>query len=326
MNKTLLKVENLKTYFYMKRNIVKAVDGISFELNKGEVLGLVGESGCGKSATALSIMRLVPHPGKIIEGHIYFKDRDFLKLSEREMQKIRGREVGMIFQDPHNSLDPVYTVGWQLSEAITLHNKSLDKKGIFKKIIEILSKVGIPSPRERYNEYPHQFSGGQKQRIMIGMSISNIPDLIIADEPTTALDVTIQAQIIDLLKDLRKEYNVSIILITHNLGLVAEICDKVAIMYAGKIVEMGNVYDIFKEPLHPYTKLLMRSIPRVDVDMPRLEYIPGTVEGAYEIEEGCRFYPRCPFKMDICKEKIPPTYMKDSHRVYCHLYKGEKIE
>ena len=320
MNKTLLKIENLKTYYFTKKDTIKAVDGVSFEVGKGEVLGIVGESGCGKSATASSIMRLITHPGKIVDGHIYFKGKDILSLSEKEMEKIRGREIAMIFQDPHNSLNPVYTVGWQLFEAIKLHNKNLDKKSIISKIIGLLSRVGIPSPKDRYKDYPHQFSGGQKQRIMLGMSISNIPELIIADEPTTALDVTIQAQIIDLLKQMKEEYDVSLILITHNLGLVAESCDKVVIMYAGKIVEMGNAKDIFTEPLHPYTKLLLRSVPRVDVDVSRLEYISGTVEGAYEIDSGCRFYPRCPHAMNRCKEISPPLFEKNGHRVYCHLY------
>ncbi len=323
MSEVLLKVENLKTYFFMKKTIVKAVDGVSFELKRGEVLGLVGESGCGKSATALSIMRLIPHPGRIVDGHIYFKGRDLLALSEKEMRRIRGKEIGMIFQDPHNSLDPVYTVGWQLSEAITLHApKKTDKKSILKKVVDLLGKVGIPSPEDRHRDYPHQFSGGQKQRIMIGMSISNVPDLIIADEPTTALDVTVQAQIIDLMKQLKDEYNVSIILITHNLGLVAEMCEKVAIMYAGKIVEIGGVEEVFYDPLHPYTKLLLKSIPRVDIDMPRLEHIPGSVEGAYDIEEGCRFYPRCPMAMDKCKDTSVRAYSKGDHIVYCHLYEG----
>ena len=324
MSGILLKIEDLKTYFFMKRSIVKAVDGISFDLRKGEVLGLVGESGCGKSATALSIMRLIPPPGKIVEGHIYFKDRDLVSLSEKEMRKIRGKEIGMIFQDPHNSLNPVYTVGWQLDEAIKLHQQvKEDKKSVLQKVINILSKVGIPSPANRYRDYPHHFSGGQKQRIMIGMSISNVPDLIIADEPTTALDVTVQAQIIDLLKQLKNEYNVSVILITHNLSLVADMCDKVAIMYAGKIVEIGDAEEIFYNPLHPYTELFLKSIPRADIDIPRLEHIPGTVEGAYEIECGCRFYPRCPQAMDRCKHEKLVKHSVGSHKVYCHLYGGE---
>jgi oligopeptide/dipeptide ABC transporter ATP-binding protein len=325
MSEALLRVEDLRTYFFMKRYTVKAVDGVSFHVNKGEVLGIVGESGCGKSATALSIMRLISYPGRIVGGKILFKGRDLLSLDERKMREIRGREIGMIFQDPHNSLDPVYNVGWQLMEAIKLHSEEkTPKEKLLDKILGILRKVGIPSPKDRHGDYPHQFSGGQKQRIMIGMSISNIPDLIIADEPTTALDVTVQAQIIDLLRGLQREYGVSIILITHNLGLVAEICNRVAIMYAGKIVEYGDVEKIFYEPLHPYTKLLLKSIPRVDSDTSRLEPIPGSVEGAYDILRGCRFYPRCPEAMEICKERNPTLYKREGHMVLCHLYGGEE--
>jgi len=322
MKEKILEVKNLKTYFFLRRGVVKAVDGVSFSLSKGESLGIVGESGSGKTMTALSILRLVPYPGKIVEGEIVFKGRNLLDLSEKEMRRIRGKEISVIFQDPHNSLNPVFTVGWQVGEAIELHS---DEKPVWKSILErvisLLKSVGIPKVEERVNDYPHQFSGGQKQRIMIGMSISNNPDLVIADEPTTALDVTIQAQIIDLLKDLRNKYNSSIILITHNMGLVAELCDNVAVMYSGKIVEYGPIEKIFKEPLHPYTQLLLRCIPRTDVDVDYLESIPGEPPDPVNPPSGCRFHPRCPYAKEECRRE--PIYVAEfgDHYAVCELYR-----
>jgi len=319
----LLSVRNLRTYFYLKGRIVKAVDNVSFELERGETLGIVGESGSGKTMTVLSIMRLIPYPGRIIGGEVIFKGRDLLKLPEREMRRIRGKEISMIFQDPHNSLNPVYNVGWQVGEAIELHSDGKPNwRNIIRRVIGLLRDVGIPKVEERIRDYPHQFSGGQKQRIMIGMSISNTPDLIIADEPTTALDVTIQAQILDLLKSLRSRYNSSIILITHNMGIVAELCDKIAVMYGGRIVEYGDVDRMFSEPLHPYTRLLLRCIPRIDMDVDRLEYIPGSPQDAVYIDRGCRFRPRCPHAMDRCRDEPLFRYEYDGHIVECELYRG----
>ncbi len=322
MTHPLLDVRNLKTYFYLRRGVVKAVDGVSFRLNRGEALGIVGESGSGKTMTALSILRLVPYPGKIVGGEIIFKGRDLLKLTEKEMRHIRGKEISLIFQDPQNSLNPVFTVGWQVGEAIELHSEGKPLwDRIIEKVINILRGVGIPRVEDRVNDYPHEFSGGQKQRIMIGMSISNNPDIIIADEPTTALDVTIQAQIIDLLKDLRSRYNSSIILIAHNMGLVSELCDNVAVMYAGRIVEYGSIEEIFNDPLHPYTRMLLRCIPRTDIDVDKLESIPGEPPDPVNPPSGCRFHPRCPYAKEECKRD--PIYIEniDGHMAVCELYR-----
>ena len=318
----LLEVRDLKTYFFLRKGVVKAVDGVSFDLDKGEALGIVGESGSGKTVTALSIMRLVPYPGRIVDGEIKFKGRDLLSLSEDEMRKIRGKEISMIFQDPHNSLNPVYNVGWQVGEAIELHTEGKPIwSRILDKVISILRGVGIPKVEERIYDYPHQFSGGQKQRIMIGMSVSNNPDLIIADEPTTALDVTIQAQIIDLLKELRHRYGSSIMLITHNMGLVAELCDRIAVMYSGKVVEYGDINRIFEEPLHPYTQLLLECIPRTDRDVDRLMSIPGEPPDPISPPRGCRFHPRCPYAKDGCRRDDIYVYRDNDHMVSCELYR-----
>jgi len=313
----LLSVRNLKTYFRVKRGVLRAVDNVSFDIKKGEVFCLVGESGCGKSITALSIMRLVPYPGEIVGGEVLFDGVDLLKLSEKEMEKIRGKRIGMIFQDPHTSLDPSYTVGWQVEEAILLHRMVKEASRL---AVNLLKRVGIPGAEKRYREYPHQLSGGLKQRAMIGIAISNSPELLIADEPTTALDVTIQAQIVDLMLRLREENGISILLITHDMGLVAEACDRLAVMYAGKIVEKGSVEEIFSEPLHPYTKALLRCVPRPDKDVEKLVAIPGTVP-EFPSASGCRFADRCPIAHKECFEIAPDEVnMGNGHQVACHLY------
>jgi len=314
---TLLSVRNLKTYFRVKRGVLRAVDNVSFDIKRGEVFCLVGESGCGKSVTALSVMRLVPYPGEIVGGEILFDGIDLLKLPEEEMEKIRGKRIGMIFQDPHTSLDPSYTVGWQVEEAVLLHRIV---KEVSRLAIDILKKVGIPGAEKRYREYPHQLSGGLKQRAMIGIAVSNSPELLIADEPTTALDVTIQTQIVNLMLKLREENGISILLITHDMGLVAEACDRLAVMYAGKIVEKGSVEEIFSEPLHPYTQALLRCVPRPDKDVEKLVAIPGTVP-EFPPSSGCRFADRCPLARKECFEMTPKEVnMGNGHRVACHLY------
>ena len=300
----LLSVRNLKTHFYTEDGIVPAVDGISFDLERGGTLGIVGESGCGKSVTSLSIMGLIPSPpGKIVDGEILFEGRDLTKLSEAEMRKIRGNEISMIFQEPMTSLNPVFTIGNQIMEAIMLHQK-LDKAAARKKAIEMLSLVGIPSPEKRIDEYPHQLSGGMRQRVMIAMALSCNPKLLIADEPTTALDVTIQAQILDLMRDLQKELGTAIIMITHDLGVIAELVDQVVVMYTGIIVERGDVETIFANPQHPYTQGLLASIPRLDMDVERLQAIPGSVPTPGNFPKGCGFHPRCPYAKDICEASV----------------------
>ena len=319
MPDSVLTVDNLQTYFHTDNEIARAVDGVSFALNQGETLGLVGESGCGKSVTSLSIMRLVPHPGRIEGGRIFFKNRDLLSASESDMRNIRGNDIAMIFQEPMTSLNPVYTCGFQIDEAVMRHH-DLDKKDARKKTVEMLHLVGIPDPERRANEYPHQLSGGQRQRIMIAMALSCNPDVLIADEPTTALDVTIQAQILDLLSDLRQQLGMSVLLITHDLGVIAEVADRVAIMYAGKIVETGPVDTIFHDPKHPYTQGLLASVPRLDVLRERLATIPGTVPDATHFLPGCRFADRCTKVEPRCRETMPALETINSdHQAACWL-------
>jgi len=319
--KTLLSVKNLKVNFYTSAGTVKAVDGISFEIAKKEIFALVGESGCGKSTTALAIMRLIPYPGKITEGSIVFENKNLLNASEDEMAKIRGKKISMIFQNPLTSLNPVYRVGDQVAEAIVLDN--IPKKAAWNKVIELFKGVKIPDAEERVYSYPHELSGGMRQRVMIGMMISREPSLIIADEPTTALDVTIQAQIIKLLSELRDTLETSILLITHDFGVVAELADRIAVMYAGKIVEMGDVYQIFENPLHPYTGMLIDALPRITKREGRLKEIPGSVPNLVNPPLGCRFHPRCPLKKEICNIKEPSLVeIEKGHFVACHLYGG----
>ena len=324
-NSYLLQVQKLKTYFYTFEGIAKAVDDVSFHLNKGETIGLVGESGCGKSVTALSIMRLIPEPpGRIVHGRVYFDRKNLLELPMSDMRRIRGNRISMIFQEPMTSLNPVFTIGNQISEMFVLHQK-LSKRESWDRAIEMLRLVQIPSPERRVHEYPHQLSGGMRQRAMIAMALSCDPEILIADEPTTALDVTIQAQVIDLMMKLKEDFDAAIILITHDLGVVAEIAQRIEVMYAGKIVEEAEAVAIFEDPKHPYTRGLLKSIPRLGQraqrGRQRLQEIPGIVPSLYELPSGCSFYPRCPNAKGICEEKPPEmTDLGGAHRVRCWLY------
>ncbi len=314
----LLEMRDLKTYFYMGDKVVKAVDGVSYSIERGKTLGLVGESGCGKSVSALSILRLIPSPpGRIEGGEIVFEQRSLLELSESEMRAIRGNDIAMIFQEPMTSLNPVFTIGYQLSEAIRLHRRAsrAEAKAIS---IELLRKVNIPSPEQRYGEYPHQLSGGMKQRAMIAMGISCNPKLLIADEPTTALDVTIQAQILELLMELRDEFKMSTLLITHDLGVVAETSDDVAVMYAGQIVEHATTRDLFANPKHPYTVGLFGSLPRLGDKRKYLDAIEGSVPDPANHPVGCRFHPRCNLMEEKCKQTdIELREIEPGHIVRC---------
>ena len=322
-NHFLLKIRNLHTYFFTDEGVAKAVDGVDLELEEGGTLGVVGESGCGKSVTALSIMRLIPDPpGKITNGEILFQGTDLLHISEAEMRKIRGRYISMIFQEPMTSLNPVFQIGDQISEVLRLH-EGMSRKGAWNQSIEMLKMVGIPAPERRVYEYPHQLSGGMRQRAMIAMALACSPKLMIADEPTTALDVTIQAQILELVNRLKKEKGMSVILITHNLGVIAETAQRVAVMYAGRIVEYADVRPIFASPKHPYTQGLLQSIPRMDQDQgrkKRLEAIPGLVPSLLELPKGCKFSNRCKFVFDRCVEEPPLIEVAPGHLVRCWLY------
>lgn len=318
----VLDVQNLKTYFFMEKGVIKAVDGINLKIETGEALGLVGESGCGKSVTALSIMRIVPFPGKVVAGRIKLDGIDVLKLREEEMRKIRGEKVSIIFQDPTTALNPTITIGEQLAEVFQVHG-GLNKSEAIKAAKDMLDAVGIPSSHERLKDYPHQLSGGMKQRVMIAMALACKPKLLIADEPTTNLDVTIQAQILELLKDLRSKFLTSILLITHHLGLVAELCDKVAVMYAGKIVEYSTMRNILKNPMHPYTKGLLECIPDVTGKSKKLSYIRGNLPDPFNPPSGCRFHPRCPYILEKCKVEEPRLRnLSLNHSVACHLYEA----
>lgn len=318
----LVEVKNLQTYFYTEEGVVKAVDGVDYEIYPGETLGIVGESGCGKSVTSLSIMRLVESPpGKIEGGEINFQGKDLTKLSEKEMRKIRGNDISMIFQEPMTSLNPVYTVGDQIIEAIMLH-KGVKRKEARQQAIEMLQKVGIPLPEQRVDEYPHQLSGGMRQRVMIAMALSCDPQLLIADEPTTALDVTIQAQILELMNSLKESYGMAIMMITHDLGVIAEVSDRVAVMYAGKVVEYTDVDSLFEDPKHPYTWGLMNSIPKLDKDVERLDAIPGSVPSPLNFPEGCKFNTRCPLAEGKCFTDEPELIDAEAgHKVRCWRYK-----
>jgi oligopeptide/dipeptide ABC transporter ATP-binding protein len=318
MTEYLLAIENLKTYFYTREGVVPAIDGVNLTIKPGGTLALVGESGCGKSVTALSIMRLIPRPpGKIVEGRIMFNGENLLEKTESEMRAIRGNEISMIFQEPMTALNPVFTVGRQISEALILH-QGLSKGEARLKAIEMLKLVGIPSPERRVDDYPHQMSGGMRQRVMIAMALSCSPKLLIADEPTTALDVTIQAQILDLMKALQKELQTAILLITHDLGVVAESVEEVAVMYLGRIVEQAAVNELFADPRHPYTIGLLGSIPKLHEDRDRLQVIEGLVPDPLHMPRGCRFHPRCPFVEAVCREEEPPTTrLPGDHLVQC---------
>jgi oligopeptide/dipeptide ABC transporter ATP-binding protein len=315
----LLEVEELCTWFRSGSSIARAVDGVSFRLTAGEVLAIVGESGCGKSVTSLSIMRLIPAPpGEIAGGHVKFHGRDLLTLSEAEMRDVRGNQISMIFQEPMSSLNPLLPVGEQIAEVMRLH-QGLGRKAARRHAVEMLARVNIPEPERRADDYPHRLSGGMRQRVMIAMALSCRPDLLIADEPTTALDVTIQAQILRLIRDLRAEMGMGVLFITHNLGVVAQIADRVAVMYAGRIVEQGDVGTVFAAPMHPYTRALMRSIPRVgDRRDRRLQSISGVVPGPMSLPPGCSFAPRCPLAADTCRLEMPPlAKVSPGHEVRC---------
>ena len=318
----LLEIEDLSTFFHTEENIVKAVRNVNLTIHKGETLALVGESGCGKSVTALSVMRLIPTPpGRFESGRILFKGQDLLQASEAEIQNIRGNEISMIFQEPMTSLNPIFTIGDQIMETIRLHQDKTESQAR-ELVLQILRQVAIPSPESRIDQYPHELSGGMKQRVMIAMAIVCRPALLIADEPTTALDVTIQAQILDLLDQLRKETQMAILLITHNLGIVAQYADRVAVMYSGKVVESAPVEELFFSPAHPYTCGLLNSVPK-DSPSTKLETIPGSVPHPAYLPEGCAFHPRCAEKLDKCLKMIPPLESLDSgnpHQTACWLH------
>ncbi len=325
MPEPLLEVKGLKTYFFTDEGVVRAVDGVDMVIHKGETLGVVGESGCGKSVTALSVMRLIPQPpGRIVEGKILYNGRNLLDLKPSEIRKIRGKEISMIFQEPMTSLNPVFTCGEQIAEAIRLH-EGLGRRDAMDKTVEMLKLVHIPNAERRVKEYPHQLSGGMRQRVMIAMALSCNPKLLIADEPTTALDVTIQAQILELLNELKDKFHMAIMLITHDMGVIAETAQRVVVMYAAQVVEEAAVGELFKEPLHPYTQGLLRSIPRIDLaatQKQKLEQIPGTVPTLRgDIKPACRFAPRCQFAMPKCHEHSPQLKeLRPGHKVACLLY------
>ncbi|NGQ97138.1 ABC transporter ATP-binding protein [Brevibacillus sp. SYP-B805] len=319
----ILEVRQLQTHFFTEEGVVKAVDGVDFTVHKGETLGIVGESGCGKSITSLSILRLIASPpGKIVGGEILFKGEDLLKKSEEEMRNIRGNDISMIFQEPMTALNPVYPVGEQIAEAFRLH-QGLGRREAWAKAVEMLRLVGIPSPEKRAAQEPHELSGGMRQRVMIAMALACHPELLIADEPTTALDVTIQAQILDLMKSLQQEMGMGIIMITHDLGVVAETCDTVAVMYAGKVVEYTDVDTLFEQPKHPYTIGLLNSLPRLDRDEEELQAIPGSVPSPYHMPPGCRFAPRCAYATEKCNTALPELFDTGTGLVRCWAYTEE---
>jgi len=320
----VLEIRDLETYFFTRDGVVKAVDGVDLTVGKGEIVGLVGESGCGKSVTSMSILRLIQNPGEVVGGEVYFHGEDLLKVSEKDMRSIRGDRISMIFQQPVGSLNPVFTAGSQISEVYEIHDNVRGKEG-FRRAVDMLTKVGIPDPERRAKSYPHELSGGMAQRVMIAMALAAGPELLIADEPTTALDVTIQAQIIDLLAEIRNDLGTSIILITHDLGIVAEIADRVAVMYAGEIVEEASTKTLFADPKHPYTQGLIGSIPVAGSRREWLDVIPGRVPNLIDLPTGCRFAPRCRAReeagLTICTEQRPELRVVDGeHTVRCFLY------
>ena len=326
MPEPVLEVRDLTVHFYTYAGIVKAIENVSFDVYRGETFALVGETGCGKSVTSRALTQLIESPGRIVRGKVIYHREDgskvdLLKLSEEEIREIRGKEIAYIFQDPHASLDPLYTVGYQIAETMVVHKTVRDWKEGLRKAVDILRRVLIPDPENRIKNYPHEMSGGMKQRVVIGIGVSNDPKILIADEPTTALDVTVQAQILDLINKLKKEYNTTVILITHNMGVVAEMADRIAVMYAGKIVEIGTVDQIFKNPLHPYTRGLLKAVPNPLAKIEKLEAIPGTVPNLIDPPMGCRFHPRCPYATEICRRNVPELKeIEPGHFVACHLY------
>lgn len=318
-----LEVRNLRTSFFTDDGEVKAVDGVTFTVPKGKTLGIVGESGSGKSITSLSILRLLPQSGKIKEGEILFKGQNLLDLSDKKMRDVRGNVISMIFQEPMTSLNPVFTVGEQISESIIIHEK-LSKKEAMKKAVDLLTLVGIPSPQQRVKQYPYELSGGMRQRVMIAMALACNPEILIADEPTTALDVTIQAQILGLIKELQHRLGMSVIFITHDLGVVAETCNYVAVMYAGQVVEYADVVSLFKKPKHPYTVGLLNSLPRHDIEQEKLIPIKGNVPNIHDMPVGCRFAPRCPAATELCKTKMPELITDEQgNQIRCWIYSDQ---
>ncbi|MBR3034810.1 MAG: ABC transporter ATP-binding protein [Firmicutes bacterium] len=326
MDDTILKIRGLKTQFFTSKGVVPAVDGVDVTVRAGEAVGLVGESGCGKSMTAMSVMQLLQHPGRVVEGEIWLKDRNLLKLSKREMCDVRGNEISMIFQEPMTSLNPVFTIGKQVMEAVRQH-QDVSKEEAKKIAIDIFRRIGIPEPEKRFYSYPHQLSGGLRQRVMIGMAMVCNPSLMICDEPTTALDVTIEAQILYLIKEMQKEKGTAVVMITHNLGVVAESCDYVYVMYAGKIMEEASVFEIFEHPTHPYTFGLLNSIPKTTEVKDHLFTIRGLVPNLLSLPKGCRFCTRCDKAMKICTEYEPDLYdIGGGHKVRCFLANKEVME
>ena len=322
-DRILLDVRGLKTYFYTEDGVVQAVNGVDFTIREGEVMGLVGESGSGKSVTSLSIMRLLGSSGKIVDGKIIFKDRDLVQVSEEEMVKLRGSDISMIFQQPSSCLNPVFRVGEQVGEVLQVH-RGFVKEESWKQAVDMLRLVGIPDPERRAQSFPHEISGGQAQRVMIAMALACAPDLLIADEPTTALDVTIQAQILDLMSRLRSDTGTAILLITHDMGVIAEMCDNVAVMYAGQIVEYSDVNTIFDNPLMPYTEGLLAAIPVLGEIREKLAVIPGSVPNLISLPEGCKFAPRCPYAKEFCTLATPPLVeVEPGHRVRCYMRQPE---
>ena len=318
----LLEINNLKTYFYTSGKVIPAVDGVSFTITTGETLCLVGESGSGKSATALSILRLIPTPqGRYVDGEILFDGQDLLKKSEKDMADVRGNAISMVYQEPMTSLNPVFTIGMQIREALHIH-KNLSRREADERAAHMLSLVGIPDPVARLKDYPHQLSGGMRQRVMIAMALCCEPRLLLADEPTTALDVTIQAQILDLMRTLKRELGMTILFITHDLGVVAEMADRVIVMYAGQIVEEAPVRDLFAHPLHPYTEGLITCIPRIENTVPRLNVITGMVPPPSNFPPGCRFHPRCPYARPLCSSEEPEMTRYGASKVICHFPLG----
>ncbi|MFD1864657.1 ABC transporter ATP-binding protein [Planococcus chinensis] len=326
--KKVLEVNGLRTSFFTDDGEIPAVDGIDFYIREGEVLGIVGESGCGKSVTSLSIMGLVPSPpGKITEGEILFQNKDLTKLQEKQMRDVRGNDIAMIFQEPMTSLNPLFTIGDQLREAVKIHKRDWSKKQIQDRAVEMMKLVGLPRAEDLMKEYPHQLSGGMRQRVMIAMALLCDPKVLIADEPTTALDVTIQAQILKLIKNLNERLNTAVLLITHDLGVVAETCERVIVMYAGKVVEEGPVHTIFKDPQHPYTRGLLESVPDMRFKKERLYSIPGNVPKPGTIKTGCKFAARCEFAWDRCIAESPPLYQTaDDHQTRCFLFDPKEVE
>lgn len=325
MSEILLQVKHLATEFDTEQGVARALDDISFQVSAGETLGIVGESGCGKSVTSLSVMRLLPKPsGKIVNGEVMFRGKDLVQLPADDMHNIRGNRIAMIFQEPMTALNPVYKIGRQLNETLALHNPKMNKTDIYQASIDMLNRVGIPAPERRMKEYPHQLSGGMRQRVMIAVALLCNPEILIADEPTTALDVTIQAQILQLLKDLQKETGMAIIFITHDLGVIAELCDRVLVMYGGRIIEQAGIHTLFEKPSHPYTRGLLKAIPRIE-NPPKetLSTIPGMVPSLFDFPPGCRFQNRCEYVQEGCREQTPELEgaSSDSHQVRCFRFR-----